>query len=115
MVASSRPNLSSREFVEIMSARSVTREVATVLREELIGYCSDEMTPHPDDRLNEDFSIDPDELEVVVENIWETLDLPRPTPSAPQAIPAVETIADLGSYLQRRWSERSITQPRTKA
>ncbi len=68
----------------------------------LADYCVAAVAPHPHDAPEAFFGIDPDELEGVVEELFEELGLPRPSPQASEYVPPLATALDLACYLSRR-------------
>ena len=100
--AAERPDLSAAEFEERLGAADVSIEVVRSLHAALLPYCEGGgIRPHPDDRLASDYALDPDEMEILVEALWDELGLPKPTTREPERIPELGSVMDLALYLQR--------------
>lgn len=70
--------------------------------------------PHPEDALEAFYGVGPEELEVLVDNLFERLGLPRPNALAPERIPTIGTAGDLADYLERRRAELGEVGPAAK-
>ncbi|MDQ8755504.1 hypothetical protein RCO27_04615 [Sphingosinicella sp. LHD-64] len=103
--AAKRPNLSEDNFVATMEGLGGDEVVAVEVYRKLTAYCRSGVFPNPGDLLDSFFGIDADELEGLIEDLFQRLALPIPSGRTPEHIPPLETAADLVLYLSHRRKE----------
>lgn len=99
-VASQRLNLESAEYATELARSGVSERVATTLYDALKPSCVKGVLPHPDDGLCGFYFDDPEDMEDLVEEMFEKLELPAPTRYEPEITPHLESARDLAGYLQ---------------
>lgn len=74
----------------------VDRLLAETVLEVLQGFSfAKDFVPAPEDSLHSLYGIDGDAIEDIFEELFERLELPPPSTSAPLRIPQLETVGDL--------------------
>lgn len=101
-VASQRPNLDRDSYILNLAGSSVSPDVAGRLYDALQGYSVKGVAPHPDDGLYGFYFDDPEEMEDLVEEMFERLELPKPKRYDPEITPHMESARALAVYLQQK-------------
>lgn len=101
-VARERPNLDQDSYAEEFARSDVSPDVARAIYDALQSNCVEGVAPHPDDGLCGFYFDDPEDMEDLIEEMFEKLGLPMPTRYEPEITPHLESARDLGIYLQSK-------------
>jgi len=99
-LAAARGDWTADDFDRAMAGQGIGSDTIAAVRDELASYYMAGLAPRPEDDLVTLLWIDPDELCDIVERLFDRLDLPLPDP--PRTLPAIRTVADLASYIDRQ-------------
>ena len=101
-VASQRSNFERAAFISELAKSGVSENVAKTLYDALLPTCVKGVLPHPDDGLCGFYFDDPEDMEDLIEDMFEKLELPMPTRYEPEITPHLESARDLAVYLQEK-------------
>jgi hypothetical protein len=101
-VARQRPSLDRQAYGEEFARSGVSSKVADAIHDSLAVLCVKGVSPHPDDGLTGFYFDDPEDMEDLVEEMFEKLGLPMPTRYAPEITPHLNSVRELGVYLQSK-------------
>ncbi len=101
-VARQRPSLDHEAFARDLAGSGVLPAVAAALYEAVIGLCVKGVAPHPDDGLMGFYFEDPEDMEDLIEEMFDKLKLPKPTRYEPEITPELESLRSLAVYLQAK-------------
>jgi hypothetical protein len=99
-VASKRPGLTQMLYAKELAISGVSANVSTTLYDALLPSCVQGVQPHPDDALCGFYFDDAEDMEDLIEEMFEKLGLAKPTRYAPELTPHLESARDLAIYLQ---------------
>ena len=103
-VAGQRPSLDRQSYAVELHSSGVWEPVAFALYDALQPICVKNVMPHPDDGLMGFYFDDPEDMEDLVEEMFERLGLPMPKRYDSEATPYLESARDLAIYLQKKMS-----------
>lgn len=90
-------------MIDEMVASGIAEPVAEFLWDAISPYYGEgDILPHPDDDLEKDAGIDPEDIESIVADFFEIFALPEPTARSPETIPSSLSIAGFARYLDER-------------
>ena len=101
-MASQRSNFERAAFISELAKSGVSENVAKTLYDALLPTCVKGVLPHPDDGLCGFYFDDPEDMEDLIEDMFEKLELPMPTRYEPEITPHLESARDLAVYLQEK-------------
>lgn len=99
-IAEQRPSLELQPYAVELSSSGVSEKLANALYEWLKPHCVDGILPNPDDSLYGFYFDDPDDMEDLVEAMFNKMGLPTPTVYEPEITPHMESVRELAIYLQ---------------
>ncbi len=106
-IAEKRPSVSEQEFVEALVLEGLLEPCAAKLHELAKDYYFRALAPHPDDFLDGFLKIDPEDVEDIVEELWQLTGAPRPTPESPLNIPGRLSWRSLARFVAQQSLLRS--------
>jgi hypothetical protein len=101
-VAQKRPSLGRQAYVTELALSDVSPDVAGTIYDALQPSCVKGVAPHPDDGLCGFYFDDPEDMEDLIEEMFEKLGLPMPTRYEPEITPHLQSARELGVYLQSK-------------
>lgn len=102
-LAAKRDGMAPWAMIDGLVASGIAESVAEFLWNAISPYYGEgDILPHPDDDLEKDASIDPEDIEDIVADFFEIFALPEPTANSPETIPLPLSIAGFACYLDER-------------
>jgi hypothetical protein len=103
-IAKQRPGLDRNAYATDMGKSGVCEAVSKTLYDCVKPLCVKGVQPHPDDSLIGFYFDDGEDLEDLLEELFEKLELPLPDRYEPEVTPHLNSARDLGIYLQSKIS-----------
>lgn len=102
-LATRRPGIAPATLIDHLIAAGVREPVMDFVWDRIAPYYADgAILPHPDDDLDKDARIDPDDVEDIVADFFQRFSLPEPTRQQSEMIPSPLSVHGLAAYLDRR-------------
>jgi hypothetical protein len=100
--ARQRPSLDRHAYAMEMDKSGVSEAVSQTLYDCIKPLCVKGVQPHPDDGLFGFYFDDGEDLEDLIEELFEKLELPIPAQYEPEISPHLASVRDLAIYLQSK-------------